>query len=126
MTKEYLGDGVYVDFDGYQLVLTAENGISATNTIYMEPGVYLALTEYTKRLREKNKNQVHVPEINNYLQVPLEEDDECPNCHNGTLEKQGHDVYVCRGECGAFFRGPCAHPNRNMNGGCDDCGDPSL
>jgi hypothetical protein len=67
-----------------------------------------------------------MPDINNYLQVPIEEDDECPNCHLGTLERTAPDVYVCRGECGAFFHGPCQHPNRNFNGGCDDCGDPSL
>jgi len=72
--KEYLGDGVYVDFDGHQYVLTAENGISATNTIYLEPEVYEAFVAYTKRLKENL----------------------------------------------------CQHPNRNMNGGCDDCGDPSL
>ena len=37
--KRYLGDGVYVEFDGYALVLTAENGIEATNTIVLEPDV---------------------------------------------------------------------------------------
>lgn len=59
-----------------------------------------------------SKNQAPSPDINNYLQVPLEEDDECPNCNNGTLEKHPEmaDVYVCRGECGAFFRGPLKNP----------------
>jgi len=44
----------------------------------------------------------------NHLLYPLEENDECPNCHLGTVEqvKGMEDVYVCRGECGAFFRGP--------------------
>jgi hypothetical protein len=123
MSKTYLGDGVYVDFDGYQLVLTAENGVSITNTIYLEPAVYGALVAYTERLEKGN---TPVPDINNHLLVPLEQDDQCPNCHNGTLEKQGPDVYVCRGECGAFFRGPCPHLDRNLNGGCTRCGDPSL
>ncbi len=33
--KAHLGDGAYVDFDGFGLVLTAENGITATDTIYL-------------------------------------------------------------------------------------------
>lgn len=48
--KAYLGDGVYVDFDGFHIVLTTENGISITNTIYLEPSVYKALTAYTEDL----------------------------------------------------------------------------
>ena len=35
--KVYLGDGAYVDFDGYALVLTTEDGISVTNTVVLEP-----------------------------------------------------------------------------------------
>lgn len=49
--KRYLGDGAYVDFDGYSLVLTAENGISATDTIVLEPKVYEALTRYVAELK---------------------------------------------------------------------------
>jgi hypothetical protein len=40
----------FVDFDGYGLVLTTENGLSTTNTIVLEPAVYAALVEYVKRL----------------------------------------------------------------------------
>lgn len=47
--KTYLGDSVYVDFDGYHLVLTTENGGGASNTIYLEPTVYTALTRYVER-----------------------------------------------------------------------------
>jgi len=101
MAKQYLGDSVYVDRNQYgQLVLTTENGMGASNTIYLEPEVYQALKSYVDRPRST------VSGINNYLQVPIEEDDECPNCRNGTLELQAPDVYVCRGECGAFFWGP--------------------
>jgi hypothetical protein len=35
-------------------------------------------------------------------EVPLQPEDECPNCKNGTLEASD-DKLVCRGECGAFF-----------------------
>ena len=48
--KEYLGDGVYADFDGYHLVLTTENGIATTNTIYLEPEVTFALRRYITAL----------------------------------------------------------------------------
>jgi hypothetical protein len=42
--KQYLGDGVYLDEDdsGW-LVLTTENGIEATNTIYLNLDVAKAL-----------------------------------------------------------------------------------
>lgn len=51
--KEYLGDGCYVDFDGYALVLTTEDGLSIQNTVVLEPEVYGALLEYVARLKAK-------------------------------------------------------------------------
>lgn len=51
MSKTYLGDGVYADFDGYGIVLTTENGISVTNTIVLEPEVYFALERYVALLK---------------------------------------------------------------------------
>ncbi len=50
--KSYLGDAVYVDFDGQGLTLTTEDGIRATNSVYLEPEVWQALTRYVERLRE--------------------------------------------------------------------------
>ena len=51
MAKCYLGDGAYVDFDGFALVLTTENGISETNRIVLEPEVYMALVRYVEELK---------------------------------------------------------------------------
>lgn len=51
LDKEYLGDAVYINFDGLRLVLTTEEGIRVTNTIYLNPKVYEALVYYVKRLR---------------------------------------------------------------------------
>ena len=48
--KVYLGDGVYVSFDGYALVLTTEDGLQETNRIVLEPEVYTALIQYTEQL----------------------------------------------------------------------------
>ena len=56
-SKLYIGDGVYVAFDGYGLTLTTENGISVTNTIYLEPNVYGELTRYVLALREEEKGK---------------------------------------------------------------------
>ncbi len=51
MKKEYLGDGAYVEAKYGGLQLTTENGISVTNSIFLEPEVYAALLEYVARLR---------------------------------------------------------------------------
>lgn len=49
--KEYLGDSVYADINSCgQLVLTTENGAGPSNTIYLEPEVYLALESYVERV----------------------------------------------------------------------------
>ena len=48
--KDYLGDGVYINNDGYALIMTTENGVEATNTIYLEPTVIFALLRYIKRM----------------------------------------------------------------------------
>jgi hypothetical protein len=50
MSKQYIGDGVYVEHDGYGLVLTTHNGLNVTNTIYLEPEVYRALVVYVTAL----------------------------------------------------------------------------
>ena len=47
--KAYLGDGCYVAFDGYALVLTTEDGIQETNRIVLEPDVFKALAVYVDR-----------------------------------------------------------------------------
>lgn len=44
--KQYLGDAVYAEWDGYYIKLTTENGIEATNTIFLEPSVLESFDEY--------------------------------------------------------------------------------
>jgi len=46
--KTYLGDGLYAAFDGWQYVLTAEDGIRVTNVVYLNPEVLAALNSFTK------------------------------------------------------------------------------
>jgi hypothetical protein len=48
--KIYLGDSVYADVEDGMLKLTTENGLGASNTIYLEPDVYKALARYVAAL----------------------------------------------------------------------------
>ena len=52
MTKEYLGDSVYVQWEYGQLILTTENGDGSSNTIFMEREVYEALVKYVERIKQ--------------------------------------------------------------------------
>jgi len=47
--KAYMGDAVYVEIRHGKLVLTAENGIEAHDTIYLEPEVMDNLIRYFNR-----------------------------------------------------------------------------
>lgn len=51
MEKDYLGDGVYVEYDGYQIKLTTFDGISTTNTIYLEPSVLKSFDYFRGRIQ---------------------------------------------------------------------------
>lgn len=48
--KAYLGDGAYVSYDGFSLHITAENGISATDTVVLGPQEYAALLRFVARV----------------------------------------------------------------------------
>ena len=48
--KEYLGDSVYANFDGYAITLTTENGMGASNTIVLEPLILKALEQYVEQM----------------------------------------------------------------------------
>ena len=55
MSKVYLGDGVYADIENGMLKLTTENGVSVTNTIYLEPSVWQELVIYVSNVIENMK-----------------------------------------------------------------------
>lgn len=54
-TKQYLGDSVYAEFTGYEIVLTTENGLpyDPSNKIVLEPEVLDALFKYAAYHRGK-------------------------------------------------------------------------
>ena len=41
---EYLGDGLYAEFDGYMLTLRAN--VPTTDNVYLEPSVWAALMRF--------------------------------------------------------------------------------
>ena len=50
MRKTYLGDGVYIEFDGNGYKVTTTNGIEITNEIYLELEVYANLVQFVKQI----------------------------------------------------------------------------
>ena len=56
MYKTYLADGVYAQWDGMHIVLTTEDGISATNTIAMDEEVLQAFDEFVEKLKNTLDN----------------------------------------------------------------------
>lgn len=53
--KDYLGDAVYAQWDGYHIVLTTENGVAVLNIIYLDSHVWSALERFVKRLIEERE-----------------------------------------------------------------------
>jgi hypothetical protein len=49
-TKDYLGDGVYVIYDGFSIRLHANDIEFPTDTIYLEPEVLIALNDFAIRV----------------------------------------------------------------------------
>ncbi len=58
--KRYLGDAVYVEVEEStsNVVLTTEDGISATNTIVLEPGVLEAFLTYISEVAFRDERPV--------------------------------------------------------------------
>ncbi len=50
LPKEYIGDGIYIKDNGFEVILTTENGISIQNEIVIEPSEWLAIRTYFERV----------------------------------------------------------------------------
>lgn len=61
--KQYIGDGVYADFDGYHLVLTTEDGLHVSNRICLEPTVYGQLNRYVEWLNMSKQQRPTSPDV---------------------------------------------------------------
>ena len=62
MSKEYLGDSVYIQSGSFCYTLTTENGFGPNNAIHLEPQIILAMMAYIKK---------HNPELWEQLQNGL-------------------------------------------------------
>jgi len=51
--KTYIGDGVYVEVKDNRLILTTEDGVTVTNTIFLEVDVWLQLRQVLARHNER-------------------------------------------------------------------------
>jgi len=51
--QRYIGDGVYVLFDGYGIWLHANSHDHPTDKIYLEPDVLNSLIKFVDELKEK-------------------------------------------------------------------------
>ena len=50
--KEFLGDGVYAEWDGYHIVLKTGNDRSPDNVVYLDHYVRSALKKYMAKLEQ--------------------------------------------------------------------------
>ena len=48
--KDYIGDGVYVEYDGFSIIAKANDFNNPTDTIYFEPGVVAAFIRFAERV----------------------------------------------------------------------------
>lgn len=55
--KTYLGDGVYAEFDGFQIWLEAESSFGMKMRIALEPSVFDALYHYAERIATAAREQ---------------------------------------------------------------------
>lgn len=49
--KDYLGDSVYVEWKNGMLLLTTDNGMGPSNSIWLEPETYKALVRFVGRVQ---------------------------------------------------------------------------
>jgi hypothetical protein len=55
LNKDYIGDSVYIQDNGFGVTLTTENGYGASNTIVMESEVIEAFINYIDRMKQENE-----------------------------------------------------------------------
>jgi len=59
MNKEYLGDSVYIEDGGYELILTTENGLpnDPSNKIVFDDSVLHNFLIYIERLKKEREKE---------------------------------------------------------------------
>lgn len=57
MNKTYLGDGLYIDEDGYQIRLFTSDGVNDLFSVYLEPAVLEAFLSWLERRKADEKER---------------------------------------------------------------------
>lgn len=60
--KRYIGDGVYVEFDFDNLILTSEDGINVLDRIVLDPSSMQQLAKFSKDIMEVIKQEMETEE----------------------------------------------------------------
>lgn len=58
MDRFYLGDGAYVEYDGYSYRIFTNNGVKDTNTVILEPDHMESLIAFVNRIKKQNVSKV--------------------------------------------------------------------
>jgi len=56
-TRDYIGDGVYVAYDGYNILIRRDSHMNAASEICLEPGVLDALVRFSKRMKDEDLHE---------------------------------------------------------------------
>lgn len=58
--KEYIGDSVYIQHDGFHIILTTENGLpdDPSNKVALSPNVIRGLLRYCRKVEEEYDAEV--------------------------------------------------------------------
>ena len=48
--RDYIGDGVYVEYDGFGIIANANDCDNPTDSVYFEPSVVEAFIRFAKRM----------------------------------------------------------------------------
>jgi hypothetical protein len=51
--KQYIGDSVYAEFNGWEVILTTDNGYGPSNTIVLDPKTWSLLMEFVARVTKR-------------------------------------------------------------------------
>lgn len=53
---QYLGDGLFASFDGFQIRLWTDRG-GEVHEVFIEPKVWMALLQFVEELRSESQNK---------------------------------------------------------------------
>jgi hypothetical protein len=58
--REYLGDSVYAEFDGYEIKLALNNGLDDHTVIVLEPEVIARMNAFIKRAQDAQRIELEM------------------------------------------------------------------